>query len=175
MGRRLRRHRWALERAPNPRVLRLHVDVELTDRTIVTCPPDEPPALLAGLASVPGVRSLDLHRYRARLNLSPDAVADSVAEAAAPVLAAALGGDAERMRADAGPRAFESEAEGPRLVAESAEMAERAGDARLSAVFRVVGVVEAIAAPGLVLVRLGRLFAWDEDTTASVAEALAGR
>jgi hypothetical protein len=54
-------------------------------------------------------------------------------------------------------------------------MAERAGDARLSAVFRVEGVVEAIAAPGLVLVRLGRLFAWDEGTTASVAEALAGR
>jgi hypothetical protein len=156
-------------------VLRLHVDLELTDRTIVTCPPDEPPAVLAGLVSVPGVRSLDLHRYRVRLNLSPDAIADSVAAAASPVLAAALGGDAEHMHADAGPRAFESGVEGPRLVAESAEMAERAGDARLSAVFRVDGVVEAIAAPGLVLVRLGRLFAWEEDITASVAEALAGR
>jgi hypothetical protein len=33
-------------------VLRLHVDLELTDRTIVTCPPDEPPAVLAGLVSV---------------------------------------------------------------------------------------------------------------------------
>ena len=168
-------HRWALETAPNPRVLRLHVDVELTARTIVTCPPDEPPAVLAGLLSVDGVRTLDLHRYRARLNLEPDAVADTVAAAAAGVLAAAMGGDAERMLGESGLRAFESDVEGPRRVAESAEMAERTGDARLGAVFRVDGVVEAIAAPGLVLVRLGRLFDWDDDITASVAEAVAAR
>ena len=30
---------WALERAPNPRVIRVHTTVELTRATIEKCPP----------------------------------------------------------------------------------------------------------------------------------------
>ncbi|MDH5225619.1 MAG: hypothetical protein OEW46_12715 [Actinomycetota bacterium] len=166
------RTRWALEAAPNPTVLRLHVDTELTNRTIVTCPPGDPPAVLAGLPEIDGVRSLDLHRYRARLNLMPGADAQAVAGDVTDLLRRALG-EAEPLHDDEMPRAFGSMGRGgPRQVAESEEMAERAGDPRLTSVFRVEGVVEAVAAPGLVLVRLGRLFAWNDATTARVAAAV---
>jgi hypothetical protein len=45
--------------------------VELTRATIEKCPPTIPPEELRFLLAVDGVRSVDLHRYRARLNLSP--------------------------------------------------------------------------------------------------------
>jgi hypothetical protein len=50
--------------------------------------------------------------------------------------------------------------EGPRIVAESPEMA--APDAILAALFRVPGVAEAILEAGWVWVRLARLFPWDD-------------
>ncbi len=62
---------WALERAPNPLVIRVHTTVELTRSTIETCPPASPPEGLRSLLAVDGVRSIDLHRYRARLNMVP--------------------------------------------------------------------------------------------------------
>jgi len=62
---------WALERAPDPWVIRIHTTVELTRATIEKCPPASPPEGLRSLLAVDGVRSIDLHRYRARLNLSP--------------------------------------------------------------------------------------------------------
>jgi hypothetical protein len=61
---------WAVEMAPNPRVIRVHTTVELTRATIEKCPPASPPEGLRSLLAVEGVRSIDLHRYRARLNLS---------------------------------------------------------------------------------------------------------
>ncbi len=51
-------------------------------------------------------------------------------------------------------------------------MAGASGVRALVAVFAAPGVVEAIAAPGMVLVRIGRLFGWDE-TEPDVAAALA--
>jgi hypothetical protein len=59
----------ALERAANPTVLRLRTTVQLTGRTIETCPPAFTPRPLGLLLEIPGVRSVDLHRYLARLNL----------------------------------------------------------------------------------------------------------
>ena len=59
--------------------------------------------------------------------------------------------------------------EGDRQVAESLEMAEAHGDAMLMALFAVEGVAEAIAGKDLVLVRLGRLFRWDECSDAVMA------
>ena len=130
---------WAIEPATNPSVLRIHVDHELTDRTIVTSPPAELEHPLAGLLELDAVRTLDLHRYRVRVNLRADA---------------------DRVVGHAGPRAFEVHHRGARTVAESAEMA--LGHPLLEAVFDVEGVSEAIVGDDLVLVRLGRLFAWTD-------------
>jgi hypothetical protein len=68
--------RWALERAPNPRVIRVHT-VELTPATIERCPSATLPEGLRSTLAVDGVRSVDLHRYRARLNLSADCDAEA--------------------------------------------------------------------------------------------------
>ena len=46
---------WALERAPNPRVIRVHTTVELTRATIEKCPPASPPEGLRSLLAVDGV------------------------------------------------------------------------------------------------------------------------
>lgn len=62
---------WALERAANPTVLRLHATLELTRGTIETCPPASAPLPLRRLLGIAAVRSVDLHRYRVRLNLTP--------------------------------------------------------------------------------------------------------
>jgi hypothetical protein len=62
---------WALERAANPTVLRLHTTVQATGRTIETCPPAFQP--LRQPLAIPAVRSVDMHRYLARLNLTADA------------------------------------------------------------------------------------------------------
>ena len=166
------RRRWALEGATNPAVLRLHVDAELTTRTIETCPPEEPPPLLEPLLNVDGLRSMDLHRYRARLNLEPGAEARIVAGRVSETIVGRWG-EAVELPSDEGPKAFQSAGQGPRCVAESREMAVRSRDARLLALFNVDGVAEAIAGEGLVLVRLGRLFAWDERMREQVGEAVA--
>ncbi len=165
--------RWALEPAVNPTVLRLHVDVELTTRTIVTCPPHDPPPIASAALAIAGVRSVNLHRYRARLNLQPGAVAADIVDRASADLARVLG-PATEMPADEGPVVFEVDHEGPRRVAESAEMAERSREPTLIALFRVHGVAEAILGEGLVLVRLGRLFRWHGGARTQVIAALAG-
>jgi hypothetical protein len=161
--------RWALEPTPNPSTLRVHVDHELTDRTIVTSPPAKLDRPLAGLLELDAVRTLDLHRYRIRLNLRPDADRDETAEHAAAVLTSGWGRP-RSLDPDAGPRAFQVHHMGPRTVAESAEMA--VGHPLLEAVFTVDGVSEAIVGEDLVLVRLGRLFEW-ADAEPRVIRALA--
>jgi len=157
---------WALEGAPNPTLLRLHFDVALTDETIVTCPPGVLPEPLDRLLEIEAIRSLDLHRYRTRLNLYPGAGRAEARRHVAEVLTPAWGPGAELVP-DAGPRAFEAATSGPKAVAESPAMAR--GHRLLVAAFSVDGVVEAISGEGMVLVRLGRLFSWADRETAVVA------
>jgi hypothetical protein len=159
---------WALERAPNPRVIRVHTTVELTRATIEKCPPASPPEGLRSLLAVDGVRSVDLHRYRARLNLSPGCDARATWDGVARAIEAAWGLPAP-LPDEPPPRGFELAYEGPRIVAESPEMA--AGNPTLAALFCVPGVAEAILEAGRVWVRLGRLFPW-EDVGDSVRWAL---
>jgi len=161
--------RWAIEeRLANSAVLRLHVDVPLTPETIESCPPATPPEPLDRLFEIEAITRIDLHRYRARLNLRPDADRIEIADHARGVLTAVLGPPAELMP-DAGPRAFVAAYAGERRVAESPSMAE--GVPLLEALFDLDGVAEAIVAPGLVLVRLGRLHAWPDRET-SVARVV---
>jgi len=148
---------WAIEPATNPSVVRIHVAEELTDRTIVTSPPADVAMPVAGLLEIEAVRTIDVHRYRIRLNLRPGSDRVRTAAHARDVLVAGWG-EPVRLDPDEGPRAFEVAYRGPRTVAESAEMA--AGHPLLQAVFGVDGVSEAIAGDGVLLVRLGRLFAW---------------
>lgn len=162
---------WAIEGALNPSVLRVHVRAALTDRTIEPCPPAAAPAPLDRLLAVEEVRSLDLHRYRVRVNLRPGAGRAAVTRRAGEVLGDAWG-PAVALPPDPLPRAFGHPYDGARIVAESAEMARVSGVRALVAVFAAPGVVEAIAAPGMVLVRIGRLFGWEEAEPA-VAAALA--
>jgi hypothetical protein len=150
---------WALERAPNPRVIRVHTTFELTRATIEKCPPASPPEGLRSLLAVEAVRSIDLHRYRARLNLSPGCNAEEAWDGVARAIEAAWGAPAP-LPGEPSPRGFEVAYEGPRIVAESPEMA--APDATLAALFRVPGVAEAILEAGWVWVRPGRLFPWED-------------
>jgi hypothetical protein len=159
---------WALERAPNPRVIRVHTTVELTRATIEKCPPASPPEGLRSLRAVDGVGSVDLHRYRARLNLNPGCDAKAASERVARAIEAAWGAPAP-LPGEPPLRAFEVAYEGPRIVAESPEMA--APDATLVALFLVHGVAEAILEAGRVWVRPGRLFSWG-DVETSVRWAL---
>jgi hypothetical protein len=161
--------RWAVEeRLANPYVLRVHVDEPLTDETIVTCPPGAPPDPLDRLFEIEAILRLDLHRYRARLNLRRGTDRAEAAGHTRGVLAAALG-PASSLPNDEGPRAFASAYAGARRVAESPVMAR--GLPLLEALFDLEGVAEAIVAPGLVLVRLGRLHAW-ADREARIAAAV---
>jgi hypothetical protein len=162
--------RWALEGAPNPRVIRVHTTVELTRATIEKCPPTSPPEGLRSVLAVDGVRSVDLHRYRARLNLDPGCDAKVARDGVVRAIEVAWGAPAP-LPGEPAPRAFEVAYEGPRIVAESPEMA--APDATLVALFRVPGVAEAILVAGRVWVRPGRLFSWEE-VEASVRRALQG-
>jgi hypothetical protein len=159
---------WAIEGALNPTILRLHVRTSLTDRTIETCPPGVAPAPLDRLLEIEDVRSLDLHRYRVRVNLRPGGGRGSASRQVGEVLAQAWG-PAVGLPTDPPPRAFALPYTGSRRVVESVEMAEASGVLALVAVFAAPGVVEAIAAPGLVLVRVGRLFTWEEVEPAIVA------
>ncbi|MBA3431305.1 MAG: hypothetical protein H0U16_07480 [Actinobacteria bacterium] len=159
---------WALERAPNPRVIRVHTTVELTRATIEKCPPASPPEGLSSLLAVDGVSSVDLHRYRVRLNLSPGWDAKAVWEGVARAIELAWGVPAP-LPGEPPPRLFEVAYEGPRIVAESPEMA--GPDQTLAALFWVPGVAEAILEADRVWVRPGRLFSWG-DVEASVRRAL---
>lgn len=150
---------WALETAPNPSVMRLHVRTELTRRTIETCPPASPPEVLEPLLALGDVRSVDLHRYRVRIHLAPGVEALGVLPSMERLLAEQMG-PPEPLAPEPPPRAYPVEHEEPRLVAESLEMA---GDQpMLRALFETEGVAEAILGTGLLLVRLGRLFTWEE-------------
>lgn len=150
---------WALEPAPNPSVLRLHTRSELTRRTIETCPPASPPEMLEPVLAMDDVHSVDLHRYRARINLAPGVEGLGVLPSIDRLLAERLG-PAEYLPPEPPPQAYPVEHEEPRLVAESLEMA---GDQpMLRALFETEGVAEAILGTGLLLVRLGRLFTWEE-------------
>jgi hypothetical protein len=151
--------RWALERAPNPRVIRVHTTVELTSATIERCPPATLPEGLRSTLAVDGVRSVDLHRYRARLNLSADCDAEAAWAGIARTIGAAWGAPVPLPR-EPPPRGFEVAYGGPRIVAESPEMAGL--DPTLGALFRVPGVAEAILEAGRAWVRPGRLFSWGE-------------
>ena len=159
---------WAFERVANPTVLRLHVTAELTTETIVTYPPDRPPTPLDRLLALEGVRSLDLHRYRCRLNLEPSGGRAEIARLAGAVLGEAWGEESPLLIEEL-PRAFEVRHVGLRKVAESPAMA--SGDPVASALFGVAGVSEAVVGNGLALVRLGRLFRW-EDVEPRVRQAL---
>jgi hypothetical protein len=161
---------WAFEGALNPRVLRLHVSASLTDRTILTCPPATAAEPLGALLGIDGVRSLDLHRYRVRVNLRPGGGRADVIGAATAALGA-VWGPAVALPGSADPRAFGYRRHGRRIVAESLEMARASDEPVLERLFGVPGVAETIAGEGLVLVRLGRLFGWAE-TESAVREAL---
>ena len=147
---------WAMEVVPNPSVLRLHTTEELTDRTILTCPPGTPPAPLDRLLGLPEVRTLNLHRYRCRVNLRPGTNAIAVGDAVEKSLLTTWG-PPEPLPPEEEPRAFAIRREGPMVVAESYEMA---GDPVVLTLFGVQGVVEVVSGKGMVLVRLGRLFRW---------------
>jgi len=103
------------------------------------------------------VRTVDLHRYHARVNLAHGADRAAASAHVSDILRAAWGAQGED-GAESDPRAFEIDYAGPRVVAESAEMA--AGRELLVRLFTVVGVREAILGEGLALVRIGRLFTW---------------
>src|SRR5918996_2693377 len=150
--------RWALSRTPNPTVLRLDTSLELTQATIETCPPLMPPHPLARLLELPEIRSIDLHRYRARLNLLPGSDPDALARRVCEFLVGEWGPASSKV--DDPPRAFPVRHRGPRLVAESLEMA--GSLPILRALFSIKGVAEAILEPEMVRVRLGRLFSWAE-------------
>jgi hypothetical protein len=150
---------WALEGATNPSVLRLHTMLELTKRTIVACPPGDPGAPLDLVLMIPGVRSLDLHRYVARVNLHPHADDAAVRSAITGSLMPAWGRPVDLPEPEPEARPFQLGEPGPRRVAESLEMA--GDDPLLSALLRVHGVAEAIAEGEEVRVRPGRLFDWE--------------
>ena len=150
---------WAVERARNPSVLRLHTTVEMTRATIEPCPPARAPRPLDLLLSIPGVRSMDLHRYRARLNLAPGTDGGFVAVRIREILTSELGPPAD-LPTPSPPRTFAVRYRGSRVVAESPEMAR--SQPVLRATFLASGVAEAILTEGVVQVRLGRLFAWEE-------------
>jgi hypothetical protein len=147
---------WALSRTPNRTVLRLDTSLELTEATIETCPPRVPRHPLGRLLDLPGIRSIDLHRYRARLNLLPGSDPDALARRVSEVLREEWGPASSKL--DEPPRAFPVRRRGPRLVAESLEMA--GSQPILRRLFGVDGVAEAILEPGMVRVRLGRMFSW---------------
>jgi hypothetical protein len=159
-----------MEAARNPAVLLVHATDELTTATILTCPPGRPEAPLDRLLDVPGVRSADLHRYRARLNLAPRADRRLVGHRVEDVLAPARGPPVQLPQKPE-PREIEVGYAGPRLVAESLEMA--AGHRILLALFGVPGVAEAVLERGVLRLRIGRLFSW-QDVLGPVQRALAG-
>jgi hypothetical protein len=149
---------WAFSRPSNPTVLGLHTSLELTQETIETCPPSRPPHPLDLVLGIPQIRSIDLHRYRARLNLLPGSDPHAITRQACELLTEEWGG-ASSKRGDPA-RTFPVPYRGPRIVAESLRMA--GSHPILRGLFDVPGVAEAILEPGHVWVRLGRLFSWAE-------------
>lgn len=164
---------WAIEGAPNPTVLRVHVRWRLTDRTIVSSPPEPAPFPFERFPEIDGVRSIDLHPYRVRVNLAPGGGRGSVIAHVTALLETSCGA-ATALGAEPPPRAFAHPYAGVRRVAESREMADATGVPVVASLFAVLGVAEVVLGPGIVLVRLGRLFDWGgvgSDVAAVVARA----
>ena len=151
---------WAIEGAPNPMVLRVHVRERLTERTIVSSPPEPAPLPFDRILGIEGVRSVDAHPYRVRVNLIPGSDRGSVSAQVGALLLGELGPSAE-LRPEPPPRAFQHPYAGKRLVAESPEMARSSRVSLAASLFDVVGVSEVVLAPGIALVRIGRLFDWE--------------
>lgn len=149
---------WAFSRASNPMVLRLHTSLELTQATIEACPPSTPPHPLDRLLEIREIRSIDLHRYRARLNLLPGSDPHAITRQVCELLVKEWGRASSKREDPA--RTFPVPYSGTRLVAESLGMA--GSQPILRALFGLPGVVEAILEPGHVRVRLGHLFSWTE-------------
>ncbi|MEP7059665.1 MAG: hypothetical protein ABI828_02935 [Actinomycetota bacterium] len=160
---------WAFEDVTNPWLVRLHVDAALTNKTILTCPPAEAPAPLDRLLQVQGVRAIDIHRYRVRLNLMYGISRTTAARTGSAFLQGHWGEPTD-LPPKEGARAFEIDRGGPRRVAESPDMA--GDDMLLRALFGVEGVEETIAADGMVLVKLARFFRW-ADRESAVSAAIA--
>jgi hypothetical protein len=139
-------------------VLVVNTTVELTQQTIETCPPSRPPHPLDRLLEVPGIRSLDLHRYRARLNLAPGTDRDETTRQVCELLGNEWGSPSSKR--DEPAQSFGVSYTGPRVVAESLRMA--GSQPILRELLGVRGVAEATLEPGHVRVRLGRLFSWAE-------------
>lgn len=154
---------WAVEKPVNPNVLVLHVTEELTSKTIETSPPSRAPAPLHRVVALAGVRSVDLHRYRARVNLLPGTRRDGILPRLIRELSPAWGPPSDLPEPEPS-RPFPIEYDGERAVAESMEMAGQ--HPVLRALFAIRGVGEAIVEPGRALVRLGRLFSWREQEEA---------
>jgi hypothetical protein len=157
-----------MEEPRNPAVLLVHTTEELTTATILTCPPGRPEAPLDRLLDVPGVRSVDLHRYRARLNVVPRADRCAVRRGVEDVLAPAWGPPVQPPQQPA-PREIRVAYAGPRLVAESREMA--GGHPILLTLFGVPGVAEVVLEREVLRIRIGRLFSW-QDVLGPVQRAL---
>jgi hypothetical protein len=120
------------------------------------------------------VRSLDLHRYMVRLNLLRGSGRRTIAAETTEILAS-VWGDPVPLPAQTVSRAFIWHRTGRRRVAESPEMA--GDDPLMTALFRIDGVAEVVEGQGLVLVRLGRLFSWEEPQRAvrEVLDSYGGR
>jgi hypothetical protein len=91
------------------------------------------------------------------VNLRPGTNAIAVGDAAERSLLTTWGAP-EPLPPQEEPRAFSIRREGPRVVAESREIA--GGEAVAVALFDVQGVVEVVLGREMALVRLGRLFRW---------------
>jgi hypothetical protein len=152
-------------------VIRVHVDRELTRRTIEPCPPATAPVGLDQVLALDDIRSLDLHRYVARVNLAADALRPDATSSIEDALTDAWG-PAEDPPSQPRRRTFPVADAGHRRVAESLEMA--GDDPLLHALFAVDGISEAIVDEGEVAVRIGRLFSW-ADVEPRVREALGDR
>jgi hypothetical protein len=102
---------------------------------------------------------MDLHRYRARLNLAPGTDPALAEVRIREILSPELGPPVD-LPAEPPPRRFPLRYRGPRAVAESPEMTR--SQPVLRAAFLAPGVAEAVLTEGVVEVRLERLFAWDQ-------------
>jgi hypothetical protein len=152
-------------------VIRVHTDRELTHRTIQTCPPGRAPSGLDEVLGLDDVRSVDLHRYVARVNLVAGALRSEAASSVEDALIGAWGPPADPP-SQPRRRTFPAAASGPRVVAESLEMA---GEHELlRRLLGTAGVVEAVVDDGAVAVRIGRLFAW-ADVEPAIRDAVDGR
>jgi hypothetical protein len=158
-----------MEEPPNPAVVLVHATEEFTTATIRTYPPGRPEAPLDRVLDVPGIHSADLHRYRIRLNLAPRADRRAVRHRVEDVLAPAWGPPVQ-LPEEPGLRELGVGYAGPRLVAESLEMA--GGHPILLTLFGIPGVAEAVLEQGVLRIRIGRLFSW-QDVLGPVQRTLA--